>query len=227
MALKPFERWAYEEIDLTFGYQRCYGNFSFLNTWLSSAQNDIVLNETDLARAELLREDLILEVDGHNEEELKMLFITPILNIVKLGKAKRYKLFAQRKISASITDVKGVTDILGGRVEAMVALGTQNPRHPYFFIHEYKPLNKTTPSDPLGQLIAAMIVAQITNNDDKPIYGLFVRGEDWHFVVLNGKEYAQSKAFHATEIDDLKTILQALFWVKQHIEHRIDTENLK
>ncbi len=226
MALKPFEKWKYEEINRTFDYTRLYSKFTPLDNWLLDAKS-IDLSARNLEMAEEMREKLVLEVDAHNEEELKVHFIIPLLNIVKIGKPNVYKLFAQRKISAMVTDVHNVTGLLAGRVEVMVALGSQIPHHPYFFIHEYKPLNKTTPSDPLGQLLAAMIVAQVTNNEAKPIYGLFVRGEDWHFVVLNGKEYAQSKAFKATEIDDLKLILQALFWIKQHIEHRIDTENLK
>jgi hypothetical protein len=224
MALKPFEKWTYEELDIEFGYQRVMGNFPVLDTWLSHAQ-DIVINDRDAEMVEVLRQDLKISVIGHNEEELKMHFITPILNIVKMGRTNVYKLFAQRNIAANVTNKKGITDKLGGRVEAMVALGTQNPRHPYFFVHEYKPLNKSTPSDPLGQLVAAMMVAQITNDDEQPIYGLYVRGEFWVFVVLHGKEYAESKTYNATQTDDLKQILQALFWVKQYIEHRIDTDN--
>jgi hypothetical protein len=108
---------------------------------------------------EQLREDLKVDVVSHNEEELKIYFITPILNLVKLSKRNVYKLFAQHNISAQVTNKKGITDKLGGRVEVMVAKGTHPPRHPYFFVQEYKPLNKSTPSDPLGQLLAAMIVA--------------------------------------------------------------------
>ncbi len=224
MALKPFEKWKYEEINKTFGYTRVYSTFAPLTDWLAQR---CVIAENDLAMMSVLQERFIPTYDGYNEDELKMLFIAPILSIVNFSRLTDYRLFTQRKIAAIVPLVDGTKDILSGRVEALVALGVQEPSHPYFFIHEYKPLNKTTPSDPLGQLLAAMIVAQITNNEDKPIYGLFVRGEDWHFVVLNGKEYAQSKAFKATEENDLKLILQALFWVKEYIEHRIDTEKLK
>ena len=225
MAFKPFEKWRYEEVNLAFGYTRIFEKCAPLEHWLTASKS-VVLQDIDVANAEKLREKLAVEVSGHNEEELKMLFIYPLLNIIDWGRKNVYKLFAQRKISASITDRNGVTDILNGRVEAMVALGIQDPRHPYFFIHEYKPLNKSTPSDPLGQLVAAMIVAQITNNDDKPIYGLYVRGELWQFVVLDGKEYAESESYSAIKSDDLKRIMQALFWVKSYIENRIDVENL-
>jgi hypothetical protein len=226
MAFKSFEKWTSEDLYIEFGYKRVFGSFPVLDAWIAASKS-LTINTIDGENAEKLRKDLVIEVIGHNEEELKMLFITPILNIVKLGKASIYKLFAQRKISAPMTTLSGLTDILNGRVEVMIALGIQNPRHPYFFVHEYKPLNKTTPSDPLGQLVAAMIVAQVTNADEKPVYGLYVRGEFWIFVVLEGKQYAESQSYDATKVADLKQILQALFWIKQHIEHRIDTENLK
>ena len=182
---------------------------------------------SDIAAAAVLHERFVRAYDGYNEDELKMQFIAPLLSIVNFNRLSDYRLFSQRKIEAIVPLLDGTKNLLTGRVEAMVALGIQVPSHPYFFIHEYKPLNKTTPSDPLGQVLAAMIVAQITNKDEQPIYGLYVRGEDWHFVVLQGKEYAQSKAYKATELADLNAILAALFWLKSHIEHRIDTENLK
>ncbi len=224
--LKSFEKWTYEELNVEFGYRRIIGSFTVLDKWLSDAKT-IPMTDNDAQAIEGLRRNLQVEVVGHNEEELKVHFITPILNIVKIGKPDVYKLFAQRNISAFVTNKKGITDKLGGRVEAMVAIGTQNPRHPYFFINEYKPLNKSTPSDPLGQLVAAMIVAQVTNADDKPIYGLYVRGEFWIFVVLEGKKYAESRTFNATETNDLIHIVQALFWIKNHIEMRIETEGIE
>jgi hypothetical protein len=224
--LKSFEKWTHEELNLEFGYERIIKKFALLNEWLNEAKT-IAITDYDSKIIEKLRKNLEINVVGHNEEELKMHFITPILNIVNIGKTNVYKLFAQRNIAAQVTNKKGVTDKLGGRVEVMVAMGTQNPRHPYFFVHEYKPLNKSTPSDPLGQLVAAMIVAQVTNADDKPIYGLYVRGEFWIFVVLEGKKYAESKTFNATEPDDLKHIVQALFWVKNYIEMRIETDGIE
>lgn len=69
-----------------------------------------------------------------------------------------------------------------------------------------------------------MIVAQVTNADHKPIYGLYVMGGAWRFVVLDGKKFGDSKPYEATEADDLKRIVQALFWIKNHIEMRIETE---
>ena len=224
--LKSFEKWTYEELCLEYGYKRVVDNFITLNQWLSEAKS-ISIAEKDVNNIEELRQDLALNVAAHNEEELKVHFITPILNIVKIGKRNVYKLFAQRNISAQVTNRKGVTDKLGGRVEIMVAMGIQNPRHPYFFVHEYKPFSKSTPADPLGQLLAAMIVAQVTNAEDKPIYGLYVMGAAWRFVTLEDKKFEESRAYDATEPDDLKLIVQALFWIKNYIEMRIETDGIE
>ncbi|MEY4928079.1 MAG: hypothetical protein RI894_2515 [Bacteroidota bacterium] len=224
MALKPFEKWTNEALDTLLGYIRIYGDFAPLSDWLSATTPTVP--DSALLAAEPLRMHLGLAVDSFNEDELKMQFIAPLLLIVNFTKFNKYRLFSQRKIGTMVTLVNGTADLLAGRVEAMVALGRQNPSHPYFFIHEYKPFSKSTPSDPLGQLVAAMIVAQIENADQKPIYGLYVMGQYWSFVTLIGKEYSQSRSYDATKLDDLKRILQALFWVKQYIEHRIDTDNV-
>jgi hypothetical protein len=72
-----------------------------------------------------------------------------------------------------------------------------------------------------------MIVAQVTNADEKPIYGLYVMGGSWRFVVLEGKKFGESKPYEATDEDDLKLIVQALFWMKNHIELRIATEGIE
>jgi hypothetical protein len=47
-------------------------------------------------------------------------------------------------------------------IEFLVASGTQSPKEPFFFIHEYKKQLDTS-NDPLGQLLAAMVAAQKLN----------------------------------------------------------------
>ena len=224
MALKPFEKWNFEEIDNTFGYQRIYDIFAPLNNWATAAKN-VKIDSFILQEAEKLRNKLSKEADMYNEDELKMQFIAPLLHHIDYDNFSKWRLFSQRKISAEVQLANGTTDILGGRVEAMVARGKVNPSTPYFFIHEYKPLNKTTPSDPLGQLVAAMIVAQYTNKDDATIYGLYVRGAVWIFVVLDGKQYTETKMYDATNPDDLYFILQMLTWVKIDLTRRATEQN--
>jgi hypothetical protein len=52
-------------------------------------------------------------------------------------------------------------------------------------------------------------------------------GGAWRFVVLDGKKFGDSKPYEATEAGDLERIVQALFWMKNHIEMRIETEGIE
>lgn len=55
-----------------------------------------------------------------------------------------------------------------------------------------------------------MIAAQILNQITHPIYGTYVIGRHWYFVVLDKDEYAVSLAYDTTknEIKDIFYILQ-------------------
>jgi hypothetical protein len=66
-----------------------------------------------------------------------------------------------------------------------------------------------------------MIVGQVQNADDKPIFGLYIIGQNWYFVALNGKEYAVSTAYLASDQKSLNKIMQALHWIKKHIDIRV------
>ena len=46
-------------------------------------------------------------------------------------------------------------------------------------------------------------------------------GQLWFFLILQGHEYASSKAFDATDKDDLKQIISMLRYVKAHIERNV------
>ena len=83
-------------------------------------------------------------------------------------------------------------------------------------MNEYK--RATDPyGDPQGQALIAMFVAQQLNSAEKPIYGSFIVGKQWHFMALVGKNYAMSKSFACDddEIFDIFRILRSLRW---HIE---------
>jgi hypothetical protein len=95
----------------------------------------------------------------------------------------------------------------------MLAKGIRNElRLPYFCFHEYK---KSKPDkDPRGQLLLDMLIAQTMNHNEKPIYGAYIIGKWWQFVILNEKEYKISYSLDATQQDDLQRIVAILrhFW---------------
>jgi hypothetical protein len=57
-----------------------------------------------------------------------------------------------------------------------------------------------------------MLVGQTLNGDQRPIYGCYVIGSDWRFMLLDGKQYVISRDYSALsdEIYDVLRILKAL-----------------
>jgi hypothetical protein len=120
--------------------------------------------------------------------------------------------FLERNLSGVVGDYE-----LSGIVDGMIASGFRNPQIPYFCLHEYKRSveNQGTPD---AQALAAMLVAQELNNHDKPIYGLYVVGLIWNFIVLKDNEYCISKDYTSDDknvflifkmLKALKQIIQA------------------
>ena len=159
MIKKNFETWTYEEVEDTFSLVKV-NQFDLFEQWLAAS------HEPDHVRTVLLdeiRKDLIEYANSWNEDELKMCFISPLIALVHYSNSQ-YKIFTQRNLSAKVMGLKGKEIELKGRVEFIVAQGKQDPRHPYFFVHEYKQEARRD-NDPLGQLLGAMIAAQHKNKD--------------------------------------------------------------
>jgi hypothetical protein len=90
---------------------------------------------------------------------------------------------------------------------------------PYFFLHEYKREKKYS-GDPIGQMLAGMLIAQAKNNNDKPNYGCYVQGRFWFFSVLLGKEYVVSHSFDATN----EAVATHIVLILRKLKHIILTE---
>ena len=69
-----------------------------------------------------------------------------------------------------------------------------------------------------------MVAAQARNAHGKPIYGCYVMGRFWHFVVLHEKEYSVSDAFKATD-DEIYKITSMLLFAKAGIEKTLKEMN--
>ena len=212
--MKPFERWKYEEVELTFGTERVK-DLPALVEWLKADEpaDDFEKRVLDRYYAELVR-----KVDAWNEDELKFFFLSHIITLVDFTKPMVYSSFSQRTIAAKRKDVNDKDVDLRGRIEFFVAMGEQIPRQPFFFIHEYKPLNKTTPSDPLGQLLIAMLATQTLNKIERPLYGTYIRGSSWQFVVLENNQYSVSESYDSTKRVEMFKIFSILKRCKSYIE---------
>ena len=212
MKKRDFKDWHFEEINDEFGYIRHYEDFEMLEVWLK-AENPI--NEAEHKELKYLSKHLFRNVEAWNEDELKFFFLSPLIRLVDFH-SEHYKPFTQRKLSAIIGDweVSGIADFF-------ISTGIQNPKQPYFLIHEYKS-EKRKDNDPLGQLLAEMIVTQQLNKFDFPLYGCYIVGRNHFFSVLKEKEYAVSDAFVATSEEDILSIFKMMRFVKKEIDKHFE-----
>lgn len=201
--MKSFSNWTIAEVDKEFQIKQQY-DCGLLNSWLASADQKFdgaALSPADSLK--YLQSRLIRHVYDWNDQELMIQCIGPLLNLVDFNQ-EYYQPFYKRVVSAPYKNEK-----LAGVVDFLVAQGLRVPEQPYFFIHEHKK-DTDSPSDPLGQVMIAMMAAQILNKGKYPIYGAYIMGSHWIFLVLSGQEYGVSLAYNATkdEINDIYFILK-------------------
>ena len=214
MKAKPFEKWKTEEVQNTFGISQ-NDHLHHLKKWLDF---EAIITESEQNRIEPLQERLKYYVDYWLEEDTKAFFIFPIIDIIDFYVRKKYRPFTEATFEAQVLTSDNEKMNIRGRAEFLVATGEQDPQVPFFFLNEYKPQLKAQ-SDPKGQLLIAMFVAQQKNNPiNIPIYGLYTIGRLWFFVVMQQREYAITRAFDATETDEIIRIVTMLKFVKQEIE---------
>jgi hypothetical protein len=205
MAKVPAINWTEGLVIKTFGIGRVYDGFPLLDSWMT-VEND--LTETDKTMLEYRRRQLERNVNGWNEETLKMKFIAFIIDMAQYD-TDEFQGFFEAEMSGTLKgqSLKVITDF-------MVALYIADLiERPFFYFHEYKPKKKS--KDPIAQVLLAMLLAQDKNQDDKPIYGCVVIGELWHFIVLEGTKFAMDKGLTATDSQDLQRILLILRKFKQ------------
>jgi hypothetical protein len=204
--MRNFENWETQDVEIAFGIEQ-RKKLPILEEWLKTSTQ---LADNERKVLDVWREKLLDNADFWNEDELKLQFIAPLLSLIDYT-LPFCKPFSQRKLVATI---KGIE--VGGWVDYMLASGKQKPIRPYFFLHEYKQETKKGSSDPKGQLLAEMLTAQHINDYQFPIYGCYVVGRNWFFMVLEDQEYAVSDAFVATQ-EDIYQIVAILQKVKEYI----------
>ena len=176
-----------------------------LKNWIESSKTEAISDmENHILR--YFQQNMIENLFAWNEQEWIAKFIGPVMTLINFTTQKTNS-FHERSLLAVINGVE-----ISGRVDGIIAAGQKVPKKPYFCLQEYKKEKDTDIGDPIGQTLSAMLVAQAINNDNLPVYGGYVRGRDWFFMVLEGKEYAISRQFDASEEDlfDIFRILKAL-----------------
>jgi hypothetical protein len=128
-----------------------------------------------------------------------------VLRLGNLVDNEQFHTYFERTIE---TTVDG--HFLKAKTDFMLAKGILDmPQVPYLHFQEYK--RQTDPNgDPIAQVLEAMLIAQEINQNKQPIYGAYVIGKFWNFIVLENKHYSISKTFDCTEHDDLLKIIAVL-----------------
>ncbi|MDM8549467.1 hypothetical protein QUF72_05280 [Desulfobacterales bacterium HSG2] len=177
-----------------------------LEDWLTGASD---ISEFERQTLLNLRRKLKLNVHDWNEAELAHYFIGPLMTLVDYT-TDRFNLFAERPFAGVVEGIE-----LKGRPDGIIATGLREPEKPFFCFQEYK--KELDPEgDPAGQALGAMLAAQEINEHRHPIYGCYVKGRGWFFMVLHGKQYCIGEPYIATR-DDISEIFRILKVLKQII----------
>ena len=202
MIPRRFSDFDREELHEIFGLKRIRP-FPILEQWIAQAKNFPEIPYADFV--ERLQQKLIDRVDYWNEWELIQYFIAPIISIVNFD-TEYFHLFSQHLIKATVGEYE-----LSGEPDMVIARGDKNPKNPYFCFHEYKKENEPK-GDPAAQVLVAMLAAQELDQHQNPIYGIYIAGRNWYFLVLHEKEYGITTGHNSADegIYDIIRILEAL-----------------
>lgn len=196
-----FSDWTLDKIDETFGTVQIDESV-VLNDWLSHKYEANELEKSNLLH---FQAKLVIGGDSWNEVELENKFISPMFMFADFD-SRKCAYFLERDMKINIGEYE-----ISGRVDGMIATGFRNPKKPFFCMNEYK--KQTNPDgEPQGQCLIAMLAAQEKSENNKPMYGCYIIGKFWCFMVLDGKEYAMSEFYPADgeAIFDIFRILKGL-----------------
>ena len=196
----------------TFGVERT-SDCEHLNAWVNVTGE---LNQDDQKLLTRIFEKSKDDVNYWNEEELKIQLIGLLFFVADIDIKHKIKVFYERPLSAKIGEHE-----LYVIADCFVATPTQfsKPKHPYFFLQEYKK-GRGDSKDPECQMLMAMLIAQQLNQDNQPLYGSYLFGSRWRFTTLVGNQYCISKEFDADEEADLLAIIFILRKLKELILNR-------
>ncbi len=187
----------------TFGLKKLYSEqMPLLSDWISAEED---LSEVDLKNLEKLRKKAEYEIESWNEEDLKMNYLSYIIGYADYGYDEHFRVYYERPIAAEVQGHK-----INVIVDLMIAQGVlEYIKRPYFCFHEYKRAKKYN-DDPVAQVLLAMLAAHEKNKNNKPLYGAYIIGRNWYFMVLENKNFAVSNVFNCTDKEDLYKIISIL-----------------
>lgn len=203
MQQKAFKSWTLTSLEKTFNLNQIFDEDENLLSQWQQYSFETTKFETQLILD--LQRPLIWAGKAWNETELENKFISPLIMAVKFDD-RTIGYFLERTLTTIIGEYE-----LSGIVDGMIATGFRDPETPLFCMHEYKRSIEHQGS-PDAQTLVAMLVARELNANTKPIYGLYVVGLIWNFMVLDGNNYYISKDYKSDnkEIFLIFNMLKAL-----------------
>jgi hypothetical protein len=212
MKTATFKDWTLSKLDNSFGIKQVLDmNYRELKKWRDLSKS-IEISAFEQQQLEDLQKPLQWGGRGWNEFELENKFISPVFMAAKFDD-QSIGYFLERGLKGIVGDYE-----LSGIVDGMIATGFRDPQKPFFCMHEYK-RSVDNDGQPDAQALAAMLVVQAEEEGKKTIYGLYIVGLIWNFIVLNGKEYCISKSYNAEDEE-----LFEIFKMLKALKHIIKTE---
>ena len=161
----------------------------------------------------------VKRIASWKEEDLKMKFISPVLELGQVMEGERFVSFFDKSL---VDEVQGHK--LSVKADFIIAKGVlEYMQRPYFHFQEYKPQKNPT-GDPMAQLLEAFLIARQQNQKEGkeiPLYGCEIVGAIWRFVTMENDTYCVSKLYNCSEIDDLKQIIAILRKFREILETRL------
>ena len=150
MAKRQRKEIKYSEGDMItlFGLTRLIGNDEHpLMTELTDTK-ELKLNQFEQYIFDKMLKNAKKGIEGWNEEELKMKFISYIVGLGNLEDGEKYRTYYERELYATVND-----HYLYLKADFMIAKGVlDKPNIPYFYFQEYKK-SKDPSGDPVPQLL--------------------------------------------------------------------------
>ena len=220
MAVK--RQWKEAELLLTFKLERLADNLTpLMQEWLDVKLP--VFDEFKKRAFDNLYQKGVNNINGWSEEDLKMKFLSFVLELGNMSDDGKVVTFFDKKISGI---VEGIS--LTVKSDFMLAKGFMNIYDTPFFhfraggVPQYKPQINPT-GEPMAQLLEAFLIAQEKNHSsgfEIPLYGCEIIGKQWSFVTMEGKKYCISSLYDCTNREDLLKIIAILRKFKQMLSER-------
>jgi hypothetical protein len=214
MTKATFKEWTLDKLDAVFGLKQVWKS-AIMQEW---EQMSAEISEFEKEYLEMLRDRVEKGGKAWNETELENKFISPLIVLARID-TDEFGYFLERNMQGTVGEYE-----LSGIVDGVIATGMRSPHIPFFCLHEYK-RSVDNEGNPDGQALAAMLVAREQNNAThigivKPVYGLYIVGLIWNFMVLNGNEYSVSRDYNAST-DEILDIFRIMKSVKVIIQTKL------